>query len=249
MTVGGPATLNERTPRPTAAFVRERTAKEIDAWWTVLLVDPLALPVVRWLTPYSWLTPNGLTALAGVLGVVSAVLFALGHYAAAAIVFEARFFIDCLDGKLARVRGLSNRFGAFFDISSDIALTAACYACLGWSALSGDSGDAALAIAVPTLFLYQYWTWLYLQGTGRVRDEDTADGATHGLVGWLAQHRLALRPRSVDVEAATLFLVPLLAPESWFRPALLCAAVYYAVGVALNWMRTARVLRAPMPDA
>src|SRR3954447_20267970 len=55
--------------------IREQTYKVRDAWWTVLLVDPLAVRLVRLVAPYRWITPNLLTVLAMLLGVGSAACF------------------------------------------------------------------------------------------------------------------------------------------------------------------------------
>ena len=57
--------------------IRERTYKSRDAWWTVLLVDPIAVHLVRFVAPYRWITPNLLSTLAFVFGLGSAACFAM----------------------------------------------------------------------------------------------------------------------------------------------------------------------------
>lgn len=226
--------------------VRQRAAKDIDAWWTVLVIDPIAVRLVRLLAPVSRVTPNGLTASAALLGVAAAAAFATGHFVWGALLFEVRFLVDCLDGKLARVRSQFSPAGGFLDISSDIALTAACYGGVA-VALAGDGAlPVWLAVAVPAAFLYQYWTWLYLETHGRDR---STERAAAGLRGWLAKRRLAFRPRSVDVEAGVLFLVPVFISTGRLWVWLLAAAAaYYGVGALMNWWRVVRLLNRTQPE-
>ena len=225
--------------RPTLQHVREVAAKDVDAWWTVLVVDPVAVRLVRLLAPVKRITPNGLTALAAVLGVTAAVAFGLGHFVVGALVFELRFLVDCLDGKLARVRRQFSAAGGFLDISSDVALTAACYGAALGALVADGTAPTWLAVAVPSVFLYQYWTWLYLESNGRDR---SVDKAATGVRGALARRRLALRPRSVDVEALLLFVVPLVTTGRTWVVLLGIAAGYYAIGTAMNWLRVVSLL-------
>ncbi|MBB2942455.1 hypothetical protein FB565_002168 [Actinoplanes lutulentus] len=102
--------------------IRERTYKPVDAWWTVLLVDPLASRLVRLVAPYRWITPNVLTLFATVLGVGAMVGFAIGDrwaLAAGAILFHLSFVVDCMDGKIARLNGTGTIFGQWLDFVLD----------------------------------------------------------------------------------------------------------------------------------
>ncbi len=104
------------------AEIRDRTYKKRDAWWTVLVVDPLASRLVRLVAPYRWITPNRLTLVAAVLGVAAAVSFGQpgrGALIAGALLFHASFVVDCMDGKIARLNGTGSMFGAWFDFMFD----------------------------------------------------------------------------------------------------------------------------------
>src|SRR5690606_27356459 len=94
--------------RFTLQEIRERTYKVRDAWWTVWLVDPIASRLVWLVSPVRWLTPNVLTFIAFLLGVGSAACFAQGDRAwlvAGALLFHLSFVFDCMDGKIARLKG------------------------------------------------------------------------------------------------------------------------------------------------
>jgi phosphatidylglycerophosphate synthase len=102
--------------------IRERTYKPRDAWWTVLLVDPLASRLVRIVAPYRRITPNILTTIATVLGLGAAACFAQQTrwwLVAGALLFHVSFVVDCMDGKIARLNGTGSLFGAWFDFVFD----------------------------------------------------------------------------------------------------------------------------------
>ncbi|GAA3345737.1 hypothetical protein GCM10020358_53900 [Amorphoplanes nipponensis] len=102
--------------------IRTRTYKDRDAWWTVWLVDPLASRLVWLVAPLRWVTPNLLTMGAFLLGFVAAYCFLQGDYpwlVAGAVVFHVSFVLDCMDGKIARLKGTGSVFGAWLDYVFD----------------------------------------------------------------------------------------------------------------------------------
>ena len=108
--------------RFTLGEIRSRTYKDRDAWWTVWLVDPLASRLVWLVAPIRWVTPNLLTMGAFLLGFVSAYCFAQADYPwliAGALVFHLSFVLDCMDGKIARLKGNGSVFGSWLDYVFD----------------------------------------------------------------------------------------------------------------------------------
>jgi phosphatidylglycerophosphate synthase len=127
---GFPATLSKVPPvKVTLQEIRERTYKPLDAWWTVLLVDPLASRLVRIVAPHRRITPNILTMIATVLGLGAAACFAQQTrwwLVGGALLFHASFVVDCMDGKIARLNGTGSLFGAWFDFVFDRLRVFAC---------------------------------------------------------------------------------------------------------------------------
>ncbi|PDP85252.1 phosphatidylglycerophosphate synthase [Glycomyces fuscus] len=102
--------------------VRARTLKERDSWWTVYLVDPIAVRLVRLVANRTSITPNQLTVVALFLGLGAAVCFSLGYrhfLALGALLYLLSFLMDCTDGKLARLTGSESLFGSWMDYVSD----------------------------------------------------------------------------------------------------------------------------------
>lgn len=122
-----------RHEMPPLDEVRRITQKKRDAWWTVLLVDPVATPLVRQTAMRTRITPNQLTWAALVLGLVSAACFAMGDWRwliAGAVVYHLSFILDCMDGKVARLTGTGSVFGAWLDFVFDRVRVMLCAAAL-----------------------------------------------------------------------------------------------------------------------
>ncbi|MDG4857891.1 CDP-alcohol phosphatidyltransferase family protein [Streptomyces sp. T-3] len=136
--------------------VQRRTCKKRDAWWTVLLVDPVATRLVCVLARWRFVTPNGVTWAALGLGILSAVFFVEGDprsLAIGALIYHLSFILDCIDGKLARLRGTGSVFGGWLDYVFDRVRVLVCaIALMGGQYLRTDN-EAFLFAAFAVIFL------------------------------------------------------------------------------------------------
>jgi phosphatidylglycerophosphate synthase len=97
--------------------VRE-VCKKRDAWWTVLLVDPVAVRLTRLLANWTPITPNQLTLASLAAGLGAAGCFATGTpywLALGALVYHVSFILGCCDGKLARLKGTGTPLGPWLN--------------------------------------------------------------------------------------------------------------------------------------
>lgn len=194
--------------------VPEPILKGLDAWWTVLAIDPIATRMARRLLPFSAITPSGLTVAAHLLGLVSAVAFATGHLLWGAVLFELRFVLDCADGKLARLRGVSSATGAYLDYVGDYLVVAANMAGLGLHLQWVNELSPVIVVALPAAFLAHVTA-------GQARDgEVLAAGFGYrpaierlpgGYRSWMARRRLRSSPSRIEAEHLLLFAAPLAA--------------------------------------
>ncbi|WJV45489.1 CDP-alcohol phosphatidyltransferase family protein [Streptomyces flavofungini] len=151
----------ERPDVPPLAEVRRITQKKRDAWWTVILVDPLATPLVRLTARYTRITPNQITWGAFVLGLASSVCFAFGDWrwlVLGAVIYHFSFVLDCMDGKVARLTGQGSVFGAWLDFVFDRIRVMVCGVALmgGQYARTHDETYIWLAVAVVFLDTLRY---------------------------------------------------------------------------------------------
>jgi phosphatidylglycerophosphate synthase len=99
-----------------------RTYKRRDAWWTVLLVDPVASRLTVPVANHTGITPNQISYVSFAVGLLSAAAFARGDHgwlALGALLYHVSFVLDCMDGKIARLKGTGTAFGMWLDFSFD----------------------------------------------------------------------------------------------------------------------------------
>ncbi len=147
--------------RPSVAEIRTRTYKARDAWWTVLLVDPVAVHLVRLIAPYRWITPNKITTTAFLFGCGAAygfsTLTATGLLVGA-LLFHISFILDCIDGKIARLNGTGSMFGSWLDYVFDRLRVLACSLALFIAAyaLTDNLWFLAAGFAVNFMDMFRY---------------------------------------------------------------------------------------------
>ncbi|PSK92254.1 CDP-alcohol phosphatidyltransferase-like enzyme [Murinocardiopsis flavida] len=145
----------------TLAEVRERTCKTRDSWWTVWMVDPLALRLVRLVANRTSITPSQLTTAALLFGLGAAACFAFGWWqllVLGAVLYYACFLLDCMDGKLARLTDSESLFGSWMDYVFDRFRVLVCAIALmgGQYVATGEVLFVWLALVVVFLDMLRY---------------------------------------------------------------------------------------------
>ncbi|MBE3013767.1 CDP-alcohol phosphatidyltransferase family protein [Microbispora sp. NEAU-D428] len=181
------------------------TRKPRDSWWTVFMVDPLACRLALLVANHTSVTPNGLTRLSMVIGFASAAAFAEGMLVAGAALFYLSFTVDCMDGKIARLKGTGTPFGLWLDYVGDRVRVVCC--AFGWGfgeyTRTGDTDVVLAAIGVVVLDLFRYINGPQLK---RVKDATRAllEARLDGQYV-LAESVLRSRPRTELGQAAAEF--------------------------------------------
>ena len=100
----------------TLSEIKIKTVNHYAAWWTIVGIDPIAFRLVwifqKWIPK---INPNAVTVFSLLTGLLAALIFATGQYFWGGLLYEVAFLLDCIDGKVARMRGVSSQFGRFFD--------------------------------------------------------------------------------------------------------------------------------------
>jgi phosphatidylglycerophosphate synthase len=134
------------------------TRKRRDSWWTVYFVDPVACRVTLAVANGTRITPNTLTVLSLALGLLAACCFAADRLVAGAVLFYVSFTVDCVDGKIARLKGTGTPFGQWLDYVGDRVRVVCCAAGLAYGqyALTGDVRYVVFGAGVAVLDLFRY---------------------------------------------------------------------------------------------
>ncbi|MFA4720629.1 CDP-alcohol phosphatidyltransferase family protein [Pyrococcus kukulkanii] len=114
----------------------KKILKEVDAFTTVYLVDPLAVRLAYLLSRYNRISPNLITTVSLSLGIISAISFCIGKEIFGALFYYLSFLFDCVDGKLARITGKASLFGAFYDALVDWTVAYSIYLGIAYNSLS-----------------------------------------------------------------------------------------------------------------
>jgi phosphatidylglycerophosphate synthase len=138
-------------------------AKARDLCWTVFVIDPVAVPLTAALRDVGWVTADRLTAASAATAGVAAACFATRRFRLGAGLYQASFLLDCLDGKLAGLRGKQHGWGGWFDKAGDGARIAVCSAGLA-TGLVRARGAGPWRTALYVLYPNLRWVTAELVG-------------------------------------------------------------------------------------
>jgi hypothetical protein len=243
--------------KPSEASV-QTGAKKLDYWWTVLLTDPIAVPLTRLLVRTRWLTANQVSVIALLLGLSVGAVFSIGTRWAligGGLLFYLAFIVDCVDGKLARALGTTGPRGEAFDKLSDGGRRAS--ASLGlsiwlWRAsVPGDdsvwwAGDGVPegAILFAVVYVVAAYYFLEVSGESDVRRDswfvEEQSGPQLNRSRWaqaLARHRLLPNPGMPDVQALVFIIGPI---TGLVVPLLVIGTGMVLTGILMNAVRRLR---------
>lgn len=144
--------------------------KKRDAWWTVFLVDPLAVRLTLLVANRTSITPDALTVGAFVLGLGAAGCFAVATpqaLVAGAVLYHLSFVLDCVDGKIARLKGSGTFFGAWLDYMLDRLRVLACGVGLvtGLFTATGHARYLFLGFVILFMDMFRYVNALHVSKT------------------------------------------------------------------------------------
>lgn len=191
--------------------------KSAESMWTAFAVEPVAVRLAPVLARYPGATPNRITAVAACLGVASATSFAIGLFLLGGVLFQLRYVVDCLDGKVARLRGLSSARGGAFDLMVDVLTITANYAALSLYIVHRGTAPPELAVGCVASSLLFAWMLAYRKGLEHDLEPLLAGPAAVGsrlrraaaaYLGWMARHRSMPVPYAVEAEILALSLGP-----------------------------------------
>ena len=198
--------------------------------WDARLARQMILPLVA--TP---VTPNHLTTVRLIVGLLCAAAFAHGGYMwgnVGALLLVCSNVIDHADGELARVSGKTSRIGHFYDLAADALVTVLLFAGIGLGVQSSETGNwvdygavggTLAGISVAVIFFL------------RMRIEEMAGKAGTAQPAW----------GGFELEDI-LYLMPIVTLFDGLRGFLMLASVgapAFAIWIAVDFVRVTRRTR------
>ena len=92
---------------------------------SIFVYIPISFFLVKNLFSKIKITPNQITALSIVFGILSVIFFLFGNwiwFIIGSITLQTSYIFDCADGQLARLKNMQSDFGATLDFISDLAV-------------------------------------------------------------------------------------------------------------------------------
>ena len=214
---------------------KKRALKKEDAWVEVLLVDTMTLPIAYFLGKHKPIHPVIVSIVAFVMRMAGAALFFSGHLFYGGVFSFGGFFLDGLDGKLARITQKHIVFHGVVDFLLDqIAFMGMAF---GFASYAIRIGDVALNI-LTILWIVAYFILMSITSTlwrlrstlrfGSLTAENLATIATENIGNprikntikkmknlyfnsrrKLRKHRLLPFPTTIEAEFLFFIVIPL----------------------------------------
>jgi phosphatidylglycerophosphate synthase len=136
-----------------------------EEWWSRVFATPIAYLLLMAVADWRCITPNRLTILSFGLTILSGLLI-LGDSAAslglAGIALQIAYIIDCMDGQLARYRGVSSKLGSLLDKWSDFVKFPFVIVALSIQASNHQPATTPIVLGLIAIFLIGYQPYLKL---------------------------------------------------------------------------------------
>jgi phosphatidylglycerophosphate synthase len=133
------------------------TKNKNDEWWSSFVTSPLAI-LLNWVVvDIRWITPNLLTLISFLVALLASAMIFEGsrsNFLIAALLINASLVIDCMDGQMAKYRGVSSRFGSYFDKVTDQIKIFVWFSALAYTAYQDSQSIVPVFLAFTGVTFY-----------------------------------------------------------------------------------------------
>ncbi len=212
-----------------ARRILDHPDNELDGYVDLYVNRVLARPLTRLFLTLGF-SPNLVTSLSIGLGLVSALCFAVGSYAAGlsgALLLQLTAVVDCCDGDVARATLTESEFGARLDIIGDNVVHMAVFGGIAWGLFMTQAQGAQawlpLGLGAAAIFGTAMSVFLVRRVTRLLESPVQADSRQ------VARSRFMLKNVASRDFTVVVLLFALLDALDWFL-------VFTAVGVNVFWI-------------
>lgn len=133
------------------------TKNKNDEWWSSFVTSPLAIAANLLVVDWKWLTPNLITLFSFVTALIATVLIVIGGtlaFCTAAVLIHVSHILDCMDGQMARYRGVSSPWGSFLDKMTDQVQVFLWFGAVGYAAFAQSGSVLPVFLAFTGAVFY-----------------------------------------------------------------------------------------------
>lgn len=141
----------------------EETFKPREEWWSRVLATPVAHAILHLVADWKFITPNRLTLASLFLTIFISVMIIFGttkEFIISAILLQIAYVFDCMDGQLARYRGVSSQAGSFLDKWTDFVKFPVIILALTLASMKGAHSDTTIVTGFLALFFICYQPYI-----------------------------------------------------------------------------------------
>jgi len=134
-----------------------KTKNKDDEWWSSFVTAPIGILLNVIVVDWSILNPNRLTTLSFIVSLLGAAYilpFSYQNFVAAAILIQLSHVLDCMDGQMARYRGISSPAGSFYDKIADFIKIFIFFAAVSFAVFEETNNITVVFLGFTATFFY-----------------------------------------------------------------------------------------------
>ncbi|MBN4080889.1 CDP-alcohol phosphatidyltransferase family protein [Caldithrix abyssi] len=134
-----------------------KTKNKNDEWWSSFVTAPIGILLNVIVVDWSILNPNRLTTLSFITSLFGAAFilpYSYQNFVTAAILIQFSHVLDCMDGQMARYRGISSPAGSFYDKIVDFIKIFLFFAAVSFTAFEETQNITVVFLGFTATFFY-----------------------------------------------------------------------------------------------
>jgi len=134
-----------------------KTKNKDDEWWSSFITAPIGILLNVIVVDWSILNPNRLTTLSFIISLFGAAFilpYVYQNFFIAAILIQLGHVLDCMDGQMARYRGILSPAGSFYDKIADFIKIFLFFAAISFTAFEETQDIAVVFLGFTATFFY-----------------------------------------------------------------------------------------------
>lgn len=199
------------------------------SWWASIAILPFSNRLTVFILNRTNITPNQITIFGFLVSLISAFCFFDGYLLLGALLFEFSYLLDCVDGSVARLKGLSSDFGAYLDSITDALKIFACSFGLGYGQylITQDITYLLLGFIYSSIYIIKVMSHFRIETISLSKNKAIdpiqnkiqvsnnspilkRDSVLQKIKTYFDSKRISILPTTFDFEAIVFFICPIL---------------------------------------